>query len=101
MAFTARKDWRMVLVLFAAALICGVFWEMWNIYSWPKWIYTFPYLDQLRIFEMPLAGYLGYLPFGLELWALTALCFPDIPGRLVDLLEKSPSGIQTAGNTMN
>jgi hypothetical protein len=101
MAFTARKDWRMVLALFASALICGVFWEMWNIYSWPKWIYTFPYLDQLKVFEMPLAGYLGYLPFGLEVWALTALCFPDIPGRLVDLLEKSPSGIRNAGNAMN
>ena len=70
---TAMGDWRTVIIFFAAALVCGFFWEMWNIYSWPKWVYTFPYLDGFKIFEMPLAGYLGYLPFGLELYALVAL----------------------------
>lgn len=70
---TERGDWRLVGILFIATLICGFFWEMWNYYSWPKWIYTFPFLNQFPIFEMPIAGYLGYLPFGLELYALVAL----------------------------
>jgi hypothetical protein len=48
-----------------AALICGVFWETWNYYSMPKWQYSIPYLDAFRIFEMPVLGYSGYLPFGL------------------------------------
>src|SRR5436305_9981309 len=24
------------------SLICGLFWEMWNFYSWPKWVYHTP-----------------------------------------------------------
>ncbi len=49
-----------------AALVCGLFWEMWNAYSLSKWSYQVPYLDVLHVFEMPLAGYTGYLAFGLE-----------------------------------
>ena len=49
-----------------AALICGFFWEMWNYFSLAKWVYTTPFFQAFSIFEMPLAGYLGYLPFGLE-----------------------------------
>lgn len=91
MRYTAAQDWRMVLVLFSAALVCGFFWEMWNMYSWPKWVYTFPYLNQYKIFEMPLAGYLGYLPFGLEVWALTAFLYPAISKELIAVMDhKSP-----------
>lgn len=88
---TAQRDWRMVLVLFAAAIVCGFFWEMWNIYSWPKWIYTFPYLNQYKIFEMPVAGYLGYLPFGLEVWALTTLFYPAVTRDMINALETKPA----------
>ena len=49
-----------------SALICGIFWEMWNYKSLAKWEYAVPYVDVLHIFEMPLLGYGGYLPFGLE-----------------------------------
>ncbi|MDX1477165.1 MAG: hypothetical protein R3301_05635 [Saprospiraceae bacterium] len=70
---TAGGDWRPVLLLFAAALTCGFFWEMWNYWSWPRWVYTFPFLDWLPVFEMPILGYLGYLPFGLEVYAFVAL----------------------------
>ncbi len=61
-------------ILFGLApLICGFFWELWNFHAFPKWVYTIPYLDVLHIFEMPLAGYGGYIPFGWELFALYAL----------------------------
>lgn len=76
---TKTGDWRAVLVLFTATLICGFFWEMWNYYAYPRWIYTFPFLNGLKVFEMPLAGYLGYLPFGLELYAFTALALGHVP----------------------
>jgi len=65
-----RGDWRTFLCLALGALICGFFWEMWNFYSFPKWIYRIPYADRWHIFEMPLAGYLGYIPFALELFSL-------------------------------
>jgi hypothetical protein len=67
---TAVRDWREVLALWTGCLICGFFWEMWNIYSNPKWYYTVPYVDFWYVFEMPLPGYLGYMPFALELFAL-------------------------------
>lgn len=50
----------------AAALVCGGFWEFWNYYSQAKWIYLVPFVHRFRVFEMPLLGYAGYLPFGLE-----------------------------------
>jgi hypothetical protein len=69
-AHTAEGDWRPVLALWTGCLICALFWEMWNFYSYPKWVYHVPYVDWLRVFEMPLLGYGGYLPFSLELYAL-------------------------------
>ncbi|MGH7954174.1 MAG: hypothetical protein ACREFE_19955 [Limisphaerales bacterium] len=65
-----RGDWRPVISLSLGALICGFFWEMWNYWSWPKWIYHTPGADFLHLFEMPLPGYGGYIPFALELYAL-------------------------------
>ena len=70
MKYTGVGDWRPVLALWIGCLICGFFWEMWNYYSYPKWIYQVPFVDFLRIFEMPVLGYGGYLPFALELFAL-------------------------------
>jgi hypothetical protein len=74
-----RGDWRPVIVLAAGALICGFFWEMWNYYSDPKWYYHTPGAQFLHVFEMPLLGYCGYLPFGLELYALRNFLWPRPP----------------------
>lgn len=68
--FTAVGEWRPVVSLWLGALICGFFWEMWNYFSFPKWIYHVPHVDFLHVFEMPLLGYTGYLPFAMELFAL-------------------------------
>jgi len=74
-----QGDWRTVTSLLLAALVCGLFWEMWNYYSFPKWIYHIPVLGFWRIFEMPLIGYGGYVPFALELYALTNFLWPNAP----------------------
>jgi hypothetical protein len=59
-------DWRLIATPACAALICGFFWEMWNYYSLTRWEYAIPFVDRYHIFAMPLLGYGGYLPFGLE-----------------------------------
>ncbi|HLY30532.1 MAG TPA: hypothetical protein VKQ36_05865, partial [Ktedonobacterales bacterium] len=60
-----------LITLPLAAIACGFFWEMWNYYALPKWKYDLPFLNWApHIFEMPLPGWLGYLPFGLELFAM-------------------------------
>jgi len=88
----ARGDWTPVITLGTGCLICGFFWEMWNFLSYPKWVYRIPYADWLRIFEMPLPGYLGYLPFSLELFALyhlvTGSLLPERNRRYLRLTDK-------------
>ncbi len=71
-----QGDWRPLLALSLGALICGFFWEMWNYFSYPKWVYHTPGAEFLRVFEMPLLGYGGYLPFAWELYALRNLFWP-------------------------
>ncbi len=61
-----KGNWCYSLGWAFAALICGFFWEMWNYFSMSKWIYQVPYLHAFKVFEMPVAGYTGYLAFGLE-----------------------------------
>jgi hypothetical protein len=43
---------------------------MWNYCSMPRWGYSIPFVHRFQIFEMPLLGYAGYLPFGLECGAV-------------------------------
>jgi hypothetical protein len=59
-------DWRNIYLLALSALICGFFWEMWNYYSFTRWEYSVPLVARFYVFEMPLLGYAGYLPFGLQ-----------------------------------
>ncbi|MFB3092518.1 MAG: hypothetical protein ACE1ZD_04890 [Dehalococcoidia bacterium] len=69
LAWLQRGDWRVVMALGTGALVCGWFWEMWNYWAFPKWEYTIPLVDFAHVFEMPLLGYVGYVPFGLEVYA--------------------------------
>lgn len=66
-------DWRAVISLWIGVLICGLCWELWNWQSDPRWVYHIPYLGFFPLFEMPILGYLGYLPFALELFSLSNL----------------------------
>jgi len=70
-------DWRPIISLSLGALICGFFWECWNYFSFPKWVYHTPGAEFLHIFEMPLLGYIGYLPFAWELYALRNFLSPN------------------------
>jgi hypothetical protein len=79
LGYLGRGDWRPVVALALGALVCGFFWELWNFYSYPKWTYHTPGVEFLHVFEMPLLGFLGYPPFGLELYALAHLIAPRPP----------------------
>ena len=67
----AQGNWRPVVSWALAAMVCGFFWEMWNMWSLARWEYTVPFVDRFHVFEMPLLGYAGYLPFGIECAAVT------------------------------
>ena len=59
-----------ILTLAAAGLFCGILWEYWNFWAPSKWTYAVPYVGFLKVFEMPILGYLGYIPFTFELYAM-------------------------------
>lgn len=67
-------DWRPILFPAIAALVCGFFWELWNWKSLAHWEYSIPYVDRYHLFAMPILGYLGYLPFGLECQLMASEC---------------------------
>jgi len=59
--------------LFLAGAICGFLWEFWNYWAAAKWLYTLPFLNEPKIFEMPLFGFLGFLPFAVEIYIMWEL----------------------------
>ena len=66
----SRGDWRRLWSLLAAGLVCGFLWEFWNYWALSKWTYTVPYFGNIKIFEMPVLGYLGFPPFAVECWVM-------------------------------
>ncbi len=66
----ARGSLRRVLALLACGFVCGILWEFWNYWAISKWTYTVPYLGGVKIFEMPVLGFLGFPPFAVECWAM-------------------------------
>lgn len=88
----AEGDWRELWQAALAGLICGFLWELWNSQSLAHWEYSVPYVHRFEIFEMPLLGYAGYLPFGIECIAIARL-LDVIWGRAQ--LSPERSGSQT------
>jgi hypothetical protein len=70
LADLARGDASRLAALLAAGAVCGVLWEFWNFWATARWTYTVPYLGNVKIFEMPVLGYLGFPPFALECYAM-------------------------------
>jgi hypothetical protein len=72
------RDWRAgrwgrTVSLMLGGATCGLLWELWNYWAISKWTYHLPFLgplEQVRYFEMPLAGFLGFLPFAIECWVM-------------------------------
>ncbi|MFQ5850989.1 MAG: hypothetical protein ACE5JU_10425 [Candidatus Binatia bacterium] len=72
------SDWhsgnlRRTTLFLLAGYVCGFFWEFWNYWAYTKWIYTVPIPEMPHIFEMPILGFLGFGPFGLETFAFWTL----------------------------
>ncbi len=63
-----------ILSLFTAGYICGFLWEFWNYWAASKWVYTAPFMKDVKIFEMPVAGFLGFGPFAWEYFCFYHFC---------------------------
>ena len=62
-------------------VLAGVLGEMWNWRADPHWTYDAPYAGSVRLFAMPLAGYLGYAALALDLFALYHFVRTRVNGR--------------------
>jgi hypothetical protein len=56
--------------LILSGFLCGILWEFWNYWARAKWHYTVPIMENVKIFEMPVPGYLGFPAFALECFTM-------------------------------
>ncbi len=62
------SDWksgvaRRFALLALAGLIAGFIWQLLNVQAEARWVFSLPHLDHWKILEMPVLGYLGFVPF--------------------------------------
>ncbi|NIM90251.1 MAG: hypothetical protein GTO17_04805 [Candidatus Aminicenantes bacterium] len=67
--------WSHLLSWILAGLVAGMLWEFWNFWATSHWKYSLPYLNLGRVFQMPIFGYTGFLPFALEIFAIDQSLF--------------------------
>lgn len=95
--FTPIKDgnWSPVLKYALTYLIYGFLLEWWNYFNSTHpddpakmitftpahWVYSLPYVNRFHVFEMPVLGYMGYLPFGIycAIWWISFAFLLNIP----------------------
>jgi hypothetical protein len=65
-----RGDPRKFLLLLTAGLACGLLWEFWNFWARSRWVYTVPFFEEIKGFEMPFMGFLGFPPFAVECYVI-------------------------------
>lgn len=63
-------DPRPLYSLLLSGFICGILWEFWNYWAGAKWYYIVPILGEIKVFEMPILGYLGFPPFAIECYTM-------------------------------
>ena len=91
-----------ILRLLAGGAIIGLLWELLNIRARTKWIYTVPFFEDLKLFEMPVPGFLGFPPFAVEcfiLWQLlvcAGLAVPRMGERFPASLRRRLVGVGAA-----
>ncbi len=65
-----RGRWERAGRLMLGGLGIGLLWELYNHGARGKWIYTVPWLEEIKWFEMPPLGFLGFPFFALEAWSM-------------------------------
>lgn len=76
----AQGNWGPALLMALSTLFNGFVWELWNwgsaqpvdpVTNPNYWMYDIPYVNVIHICaEMPLLGFMGYMPFGILAWGI-------------------------------
>ncbi|MBI5605983.1 MAG: hypothetical protein HY879_21825 [Deltaproteobacteria bacterium] len=72
-----------LLQFLLSGMVCGLLWEFWNFWAAAKWVYTVPWVGDIKLFEMPVLGFFGFPPFALECFVLV---------HFLRLLDSRPAG---------
>jgi hypothetical protein len=83
--------------LLLGGLICGFLWEFWNYWAGAKWHYLAPILRNVRLFEMPVLGFLGFPPFALECWLLYHFLRAAVFGKTGSDLQRGKASAARQG----
>ncbi len=86
-------SFRTIARLLFAGLVCGLLWESFNYLAPQKWIYTVRGLEELKLFEMPLLGFLGFPALALDAFSFFAFVSSGLHGNRTwenpeDVLQK-------------
>jgi hypothetical protein len=84
---------RTIVRLLAAGLFCGLLWESFNYFSPQKWIYTVRGLEEAKVFEMPLLGFLGFPALALDAFSFFAFVSYWLHGNRT---WENPADVRTA-----
>lgn len=76
-----KGDPRVLYSLLLSGILCGLLWEFWNYWAGARWYYTIPILGEVKIFAMPVLGYLGFPPFAVECYVMLAFVKNILPDR--------------------
>lgn len=88
-----KGNWSPLLLIALSWVSAGLCVECWNYFSGTHidgilksyntlyWAYSVPYVNEPHLFEMPLLGYMGYLPYGVYagIWWITFAYLLNIP----------------------
>jgi hypothetical protein len=77
-----RGDLKPLLAAGLSGMVCGFLWEFWNYWSITKWVYTVPFFENFKVFEMPGLGFLGFAFFAVETMAFLDLLRSPAVARL-------------------
>jgi hypothetical protein len=95
-----KGNWTPLMLISLSYLLQGFLCEFWNYFSGTHidgklsetynpdyWTYSIPYVDLLHVFEMPLLGFLGYLPFGAygAVWWMAFTFLFNIPSNFLEI----------------
>ena len=76
-----KGDYTLFASLLVSGLVSGLLWEFWNYRALTKWHYSVPYLANVKLFEMPVLGFLGFPPFALECFLMYRFLRSLVPIR--------------------
>ncbi len=84
--YIEKGNYKVISLLSLSGIICGILWESVNWFATTRWVYTVPILGNIKIFEMPILGYLGFITFAWEIYDIVSFLYRPAITRIQEWL---------------